>query len=103
MDQNSIEGPNLSSVTSGMLPLFEAVSPSMKAVEAVVRELAHSSVSVLLLGERGVSLSELSLQHTNLLFRSLYARGIVLQRSRLFATVGLRLLRSLHGAVAGLR
>jgi two-component system response regulator AtoC len=53
MVQNSIEGPNLSSVTSGMLPLFEAVSPSMKAVEAVVRELAHSSVPVLLLGERG--------------------------------------------------
>ena len=34
-------------------PLFEAVSPSMKAVEAVVRELAHSSVPVLLIGERG--------------------------------------------------
>jgi len=36
-----------------MPQLFEAVSPSMQAVEAVVRELAHSSVPVLLLGERG--------------------------------------------------
>ena len=33
--------------------VFEAISPSMKAVEAVVRELAHSSIPVLLLGERG--------------------------------------------------
>jgi two-component system response regulator AtoC len=31
----------------------EAASPSMRAVEAVVRELAHSFVPVLLLGERG--------------------------------------------------
>jgi DNA-binding NtrC family response regulator len=35
------------------MPLFEAVSPSMHGVEAVVRELAHSSVPVLLIGERG--------------------------------------------------
>ena len=35
------------------MPLFEAVSPSMRSVEAVVRELAHSSVPVLLIGERG--------------------------------------------------
>lgn len=34
-------------------PLLEAVSPSMRAVEGVIRELAHSSVPVLLLGERG--------------------------------------------------
>jgi two-component system, NtrC family, response regulator AtoC len=31
----------------------EAISPSMWAVEAVVRELAHSSVPVLLIGEHG--------------------------------------------------
>ena len=54
MEQNSIEGPTLSSVAPSSMPqLFEAVSPSMQAVEAVVRELAHSSVPVLLLGERG--------------------------------------------------
>src|SRR5229473_1871644 len=34
-------------------PLFEAVSPSMRGVEAVIPELAHSSVPVLLIGERG--------------------------------------------------
>jgi len=54
MQQTSIEGSTLSRAASpGILSLFEAVSPSMKAVEAVVRELAHSSVPVLLLGERG--------------------------------------------------
>ena len=42
-----------SAASTGMPQLFEAVSPSMKAVEAVVLELAHSSVPVLLLGERG--------------------------------------------------
>src|SRR6266576_4902620 len=42
MEQKTIEGPTLSSAAStGMPQLFEAVSPSMKAVEAVVRELAH--------------------------------------------------------------
>ena len=35
------------------LSAFEAVSASMKAVEAMVRELAHSRVPVLLIGERG--------------------------------------------------
>jgi two-component system, NtrC family, response regulator AtoC len=30
----------------------EAISPSMRAVEAVIRELAHNSVPVLLIGER---------------------------------------------------
>jgi len=35
------------------LSAFEAVSASMKAVEAMVRELAHSQVPVLLIGERG--------------------------------------------------
>jgi len=34
-------------------PLFEAVSPSMRGVEAVIPELAHSSVPVLLIGEHG--------------------------------------------------
>lgn len=54
MQDISTEGTNLSSpALTGMPHLFEAVSPSMKAVEAVVRELAHSSVPVLLLGERG--------------------------------------------------
>lgn len=32
---------------------LDAVSPSMKAVEEVIRELAHSSVPVLLIGEKG--------------------------------------------------
>jgi DNA-binding NtrC family response regulator len=36
------------------VPLFEAISPSMRAVEEVIRELAHSSVPVLLIGEHGV-------------------------------------------------
>jgi len=35
------------------LSAFPAVSASMKAVEAMVRELAHSHVPVLLIGERG--------------------------------------------------
>lgn len=35
------------------LTALDAVSPSMKAVEAMVRELAHSQVPVLLIGERG--------------------------------------------------
>jgi len=37
----------------GEVPFIEAVSPSMKAVEAVIRELGHSFVPVLLIGERG--------------------------------------------------
>src|SRR5215470_1865120 len=54
MEDISTEGRNLSSpALTGMPQLFEAISPSMKAVEAVVRDLAHSSVPVLLLGERG--------------------------------------------------
>lgn len=35
------------------VPLLEAVSPSMRAVVAMIRELAHSSVPVLLIGEHG--------------------------------------------------
>jgi two-component system, NtrC family, response regulator AtoC len=34
-------------------PFVAAVSPSMRAVEAVIRELGHSSVPVLLIGEPG--------------------------------------------------
>jgi two-component system, NtrC family, response regulator AtoC len=34
-------------------PLFEAISPSMRAVVAMIRELAHSFVPVLLIGEHG--------------------------------------------------
>src|SRR5438477_12999192 len=33
--------------------LLDALSPVMKGVEAIVGELAHSSVPVLLIGERG--------------------------------------------------
>lgn len=35
------------------LPLLEAVSPSMRAVVAVLGELSHSHVPVLLIGEHG--------------------------------------------------
>lgn len=35
------------------VPLLEAISPSMRAVVSMVRELAHSSVPVLLIGEPG--------------------------------------------------
>jgi two-component system response regulator AtoC len=35
------------------LPLLDAVSPSMRAVVAVIGELSHSSVPVLLIGEHG--------------------------------------------------
>jgi len=37
----------------GDLPLLDAVSPSMRAVVAVIGELSHSSVPVLLIGEQG--------------------------------------------------
>ena len=49
-------GETLSIAANGDLScasFFEAASPSMRAVEAVIRELAHSSVPVLLLGEHG--------------------------------------------------
>ncbi len=35
------------------LPLLDAISPSMRAVVAVIGELSHSSVPVLLIGEQG--------------------------------------------------
>src|SRR3989442_6932736 len=53
MEQNFQQHVSGSSPVSAEFPLFEAISPSMRAVEAVIRELAHSSVPVLLIGERG--------------------------------------------------
>ena len=57
MDQNFYELDPGFPVTVQMglsdAPFIEAVSPSMKAVEGVIRELGHSSVPVLLIGERG--------------------------------------------------
>src|SRR5258708_26346176 len=57
MEQNFYElDPGLPTVTEAQfseVPFIEGVSPSMKAVEAVIRELGHSSVPVLLIGERG--------------------------------------------------
>lgn len=45
---------------------IEAASPSMRAVEAVIRELAHSSVPVLLLGEKGTGKRTIALRiHQN--------------------------------------
>src|ERR1700704_2230504 len=41
------------SIESSRFVFVEGVSPSMRAVEAVIRELAVSEVPVLLLGERG--------------------------------------------------
>ncbi len=45
--------PTAAEVGCSEMPFLEAVSPSMRAVEAVIRELGHSSVPVLLIGERG--------------------------------------------------
>ena len=45
--------PVATDVVVSEAPFLEAVSPSMRAVEAVIRELGHSSVPVLLIGERG--------------------------------------------------
>src|SRR5438105_11586562 len=57
MEQNFYELdtglPVATDVVVSEAPFLEAVSPSMRAVEAVIRELAHSSVPVLLIGERG--------------------------------------------------
>jgi two-component system response regulator AtoC len=57
MEQNFYElDPSLPIATEvgfSEVPFLEAVSPSMRAVEAVIRELGHSSVPVLLIGERG--------------------------------------------------
>jgi hypothetical protein len=55
----------------------------------------------LLLGERRVGLGELSLKNADLLLGRGYNRGVVPQCGLFFANIGLRLLRSLHGAVAG--
>jgi two-component system, NtrC family, response regulator AtoC len=60
----------------------EGVSPSMRAVEAVIRELAHSEVPVLLLGERGAGkhaiarrIHEMS-ERSGEPFRSLHCAGL---------------------------
>jgi two-component system response regulator AtoC len=57
MEQNFYGlGPSLpiaAEVGFSEAPFLEAISPSMRAVEAVIRELGHSSVPVLLIGERG--------------------------------------------------
>src|ERR1700751_2121030 len=57
MEQDSYQmGATVSTALEGELsvvPFLEAASPSMRAVEAVIRELAHSSVPVLLVGEHG--------------------------------------------------
>jgi two-component system response regulator AtoC len=57
MEQNFYElDPGLPISAEVGLPdlrFLEAVSPSMRAVEAVIRELGHSNVPVLLIGERG--------------------------------------------------
>jgi two-component system, NtrC family, response regulator AtoC len=57
MEQNFYElDPSLPIATEvgfSEVPFLEAVSPSMRAVEAVIRELGHSFVPVLLIGERG--------------------------------------------------
>ena len=45
--------PTAGEVGFSEAPFLEAISPSMRAVEAVIRELGHSSVPVLLIGERG--------------------------------------------------
>ena len=45
--------PSLGGEHFSDVPWLEAISPSMRAVVAVIRELAHSSVPVLLLGEQG--------------------------------------------------
>jgi two-component system response regulator AtoC len=56
--ERNFYGQDLSLLNSGEAGLsessfLETVSPSMKAVEAMIRELAHSQVPVLLIGERG--------------------------------------------------
>ena len=48
------------------VPLLEATSPSMRAVVTVIRELAHNSVPVLLLGEHGTGKQAIAQQiHQN--------------------------------------
>src|SRR5450755_3838696 len=55
----------------------------------------------LLLGKCRVGLSELALKNADLLLGRGYNRGVVPQCGLFFANIGLRLLRSLHGAEAG--
>jgi two-component system response regulator AtoC len=70
MEQDSYQmGATVSPALEGeiaVVPFLEAVSPSMRAVEAVIRELAHSSVPVLLVGEHGTGKKALALRiHQN--------------------------------------
>jgi two-component system response regulator AtoC len=56
--ERNFYGQDLSLLNSGEAGLsessfLETISPSMRAVEAMIRELAHSQVPVLLIGERG--------------------------------------------------
>src|ERR1700719_2613918 len=57
----------------------------------------------LLLGECRVGLRELRLKNADLLLGGGDNRGVVLQDGLFFSNVGHRLLRPLHGAIAGLR
>jgi two-component system, NtrC family, response regulator AtoC len=62
MQRNFDEDSILRRDAPAALLLFDAQSPSMKAVEGIVRELAHSSVPVLLLGERGTGKRTIALR-----------------------------------------
>jgi len=70
MVQNFFQ-PGHAAATSGEngfpnLPLLEATSPSMRAVVTVIRELAHNSVPVLLIGEHGTGKQAIAQQiHQN--------------------------------------
>jgi len=70
MVQNFFQ-PGQAAATSGEsefpnVPLLEAISPSMRAVVTVIRELAHNSVPVLLIGEHGTGKQAIAQQiHQN--------------------------------------
>jgi two-component system, NtrC family, response regulator AtoC len=70
MVQNFFQ-PGQAAATSGEsefpnVPLLEAISPSMRAVVTVIRELAHNSVPVLLMGEHGTGKQAIAQQiHQN--------------------------------------
>jgi two-component system response regulator AtoC len=54
--------PAATNKSNGHLPFLDAVSPVMKGVEAVIAELGHSSVPVLLIGERGTGKRTLAMR-----------------------------------------
>lgn len=54
--------PAASNKSNGHLPFLDAVSPVMKGVEAVIAELGHSCVPVLLIGEPGTGKRTLAMQ-----------------------------------------